>query len=93
MESWEQKVHTQEREQDGQEADNGHDGCFAASPPYGQALVKQSRKKKPGDQRPCLLRVPAPIPPPGILCPDGARDDPEGQERESESEALVIHIV
>jgi hypothetical protein len=38
----------------------------------------------PGDERHRLLRVPAPVPAPGLLGPDGAEDHPEPEDRERE---------
>ncbi len=43
----------------------------------------------PGDERPGLLRVPAPVPAPGLVRPDRPGDDAERPEREAEQHGPV----
>ena len=52
-----------------------------------------SRVDHPGDERPGLLRVPAPVAAPGRLGPDRTGDDREGVDRESEGGRPVRHPV
>src|SRR5580692_1712924 len=46
--------------------------------------VQVGRVDHPGDERPGLDRVPAPVATPGLVGPDGAGDDAEGPDREPE---------
>src|SRR5512134_3970454 len=93
VEAREEEVDTEEREQDRAEPDDRHDGRLPAAPTDGQARVQQRRIEEPRDEGPRLLRVPAPIRPPGIFRPDRAGDDPQGQQREARGQAPVVDLV
>src|SRR6266536_150079 len=61
-----------------------------ASPPArGGPGVQERGVEHPGDEGPGLHRVPAPVPAPGLVGPDGAGDDTEGPDREAEHDGPV----
>ena len=63
--------------------------ALAALPAGGGAGVQVAGVDDPGDERPGLLRVPAPVAAPRVLGPDRAGDDGEGPQRERERDDAV----
>src|SRR6266487_4795227 len=82
-----------EVEQHGGEADQAQPGGAAAPPAGGGARVQVGGEDRPDDERPGLLGVPAPVPAPGGLRPDGAGHDREGPDREAEGGGLEGQVV
>src|SRR5580704_3514250 len=76
-------------EQQAAEADQLDEGGASAAPSAGGAGVEVAGVDDPGDERPGLLGVPAPVPAPGVVGPDGAGDDPERPDREGEQDRPV----
>src|SRR5919198_5122804 len=62
-----EKVHAEEGEQEHEKADDGKDGRLLPPPAGGEPAVEERRVDEPGDERPGLLRVPAPVRSPGGL--------------------------
>ena len=71
------------------EGGDGEAGGALALPARGRAGVQVAGVDHPGDERPGLLGVPAPVATPGRLGPDGAGDDREGPDRERERDQAV----
>src|SRR4029453_8986657 len=67
-----------EVEQQGGQADDRQPGGAAAPPAGGGAGMEVGGEHRPGDERPGLLGIPAPVAAPGGLGPDGPGDDGEG---------------
>src|SRR5680860_1619725 len=63
------------------------------SPAAGGTGVEVGAADDPGDERGGLLGVPAPVPAPGDVGPDGAEDDRQGQEREADQDRPVGEVV
>gem|GEM_PF-4229808 len=93
MEASEEEVHPEEGEDHRPEPHDGHYRCLPAPPPDGQALMQQGSVDQPGYEGPGLLRVPAPVAPPGVTGPDGAGDYPYAQQGKSYGEAAVIYLI
>src|SRR3989304_1768381 len=55
--------------------------------------MKVNGEYRPRDEGPGLLGVPAPVPPPRLVCPGSPREYAEGEERESEEHEPVGGIV
>src|SRR5215469_15795082 len=76
-------------EQQAAEADQ-LDVARPAAPPAGRGPgVQEHRVDNPGDERPRLLGIPAPVAAPGVVSPDGPGHHPEGPNREREQDAPV----
>src|ERR1700722_3074576 len=80
-------------EQQAAEADQLDEGGAPAAPAASSAGVQVAGVDDPGDERPGLLGVPAPVPAPGVVSPDGAGDDPERPDREGEQDGPVGETV
>src|SRR3990172_4909863 len=93
MEARQKEVDAQEREEDSAESDDREDRRLAPPPPHRQPPVEKRCVEEPRDERPRFLRVPAPVGPPGVLGPDGPRDDPQGEKGEPDRQAPVIDVV
>ena len=44
---------------------------------------------EPGDGSPCLLRVPRPVMAPCLLCPQGAEEHADGNQRYADNDEIV----
>jgi len=86
-------AHTQKGEHDQPEAENCQHCRTLASPSKRQALVNHCRVSKPGDKAPRLFRVPAPIKPPSAAGPKRSRDDPQGQQKESQWQPVAVDSI
>src|SRR5207244_2946753 len=62
---------------------------LAAPPASGGAGVQVAGVHDPGDERPGLLGIPAPVPAPGLVRPDRPGDDRERPDREREDHGPV----
>src|SRR5712691_3243053 len=76
MQAGDPEVDGIESEQDRDEAERGDDRRTLFLPPVGHAGVQVDREDDPRDEGKGLFGVPAPVPAPGVLAPDGAADDP-----------------
>src|SRR3990170_2916187 len=70
------------------EADDRQERHLPAPPPHRPEMQKH-KIGDPGDERPRLFRVPAPVRSPGDLRPDGSGDHPECEQRPAERDRLV----
>ena len=93
MQSREKEVYAQEGEENGEESNDGHDGCLPSSPANGQTLMEQGRIEKPRDKGPGFFWIPIPISSPGIIGPNRTRDDSQSQEGEPKFQGLIIQII
>jgi len=93
MKPCQKEIHAQKGKEDGEKADYGHDGRLFTPPADGQPLVQEGRIEAPGNQRPSLLGIPAPVRSPGILSPDRARNDPNGEKGKSKGQCFVVNFV
>src|SRR5437773_25946 len=59
------------------------------APARGGPGVQERCVEHPGDEGPGLHRVPAPVPAPGLVGPDGTGDDAERPDREAEHDGPV----
>ena len=84
MDARQKDVHTDEGEDDGDEADDREPGRMPALPVSSQPKVEVDRIDDPGDQGPGLLGIPRPVAGPGLLCPDRSADDDEREHQEAE---------
>ena len=93
VQTTEEKVDAEIGEEDANEPDDGQPGHAVAVPPFNSTGMEESGIDKPGNQRPCLLGIPAPISAPRQICPDGSRDDPQRQPEKSEEYHLIVELV
>ena len=75
------------------EPDNRKDRRRTSVPAPAYAKVQVDRVDQPGDERPCLLRVPGPVTAPGALRPDRPGQDAEREEQEPERHRAVADEV
>src|SRR6185369_4053150 len=93
VESGHQQVHPKEGEQHYKEADDSQYGGFLAAPAGCQPAVQKSGIDEPGDERPGLFRVPAPVSPPCSLRPDRTRDYGNGKQWKAECQTAVVDLI
>ena len=82
-------VHAREGEEHHRHRDHeipGHEGSL---PPAAKPQMQVHRVDDPGDERPDLLGVPGPEGGPGLLGPDRAREDDNGEKQEAEGHHTV----
>src|SRR4029453_7510744 len=58
-------------------------------PPASEPALQRQNITKQRDQRPGFLRVPAPEPSPGIICPNTAENRARGQQQHAELKHTV----
>src|SRR5437879_13093358 len=92
MQPREQEVDAPEAEDDHAEAEDLIERGAMAFPASVHASVDVGAVNQPYDQRPCLLRIPAPVPAPRVAGPHRAPNDPESQQRESDHDRLVAEL-
>src|SRR3990172_5633354 len=81
------------KEYDGKKPDDREIGRLPAAPAPHQPSMKIPCIDKPHNQGPCLFGVPAPVPPPGIIGPNGPQDNPESDKGESYRDKLIIEVI
>ena len=55
--------------------------------------MQVSRVDQPADQGPCLFGIPAPPAAPGLVSPDSAADDANGEQQKTNGDRAVAEIV
>ena len=76
-------------EQDTGEPDDGKDGHTLSPPASYVSRMQQNCIYKPGDKRPCLFGVPAPVRAPGVMRPNGTSHDSDGEKNKTKRDALI----
>src|ERR1051325_8375209 len=82
MQARQQVADAEVGEDDEEEGDDSEVGGGPSSPAARDAHVQEAAVGQPRDERARLLRVPAPVAPPGLVRPDRARHQQERQARE-----------
>ena len=93
VKSGKQVVDPEVSENDRDEADNGQDGRALSPPVPGDPGMEKNGVHEPGDQRPGLLRVPAPVGTPGVIGPCRPGHNSDGQEGEADYDRLVNQFI
>ena len=93
MQSREKKVHANVREDDAQKPHERDPGEFLLTPPFQKAQVEIKGVDHPRHKGPSLFRVPTPIRAPRLIRPHGAGSNAQGQQRKSEQDRFVDHLV
>jgi len=88
-----EKVDSKIGEEDANEPDDGQPCHATAAPPLHVTGMEESGIYQPGNQRPGLLGVPAPISAPRQVRPDGSCDDPKRQPEKPEEYHLIVELV
>ena len=79
-----QKIDPEICEQDGDKTDYGKISNAFAVPSTHQPGMQKGGIDEPGNQRPGLFGIPAPVTAPGGIGPDGSGNDPCRQKQETE---------
>ena len=90
VQSAQQKVDTKVREENTAKPQHRQPCHPVASPALDGSGMQQGRVNEPGDERPGLLGVPAPVGAPCRIGPHGAGDDAQGKPEEAEEDHLVV---
>src|SRR4030042_1735346 len=81
-------------EERGQKAEDRDQGRTAPLPTHDNSSVEVEGEDEPGDERPDLLRVPAPVGAPGLVSPDHSEDEPsQREEGKAHGDRPVAHGV
>ncbi len=85
-------AYNKEADQNKHESEDREEGHLSAPPPD-RTQVQKHQIDDPGDERPGLLRVPAPVRSPCAVRPDRAGDHAEGEQGPAEGQRLVAEGV
>ena len=76
-------------EENAAKPDDGKDGHTLSPPASYVSRMQKNCIYKPGDKRPRLFGVPAPVKAPGVMRPNGTRHDSDGEKNKTKSDALI----
>ncbi len=93
MQTSKQEVDSEIGEKNRSNADNRQPGNTAARPSPGKAGMEGQGIDKPGNDRPGLLGIPAPVGTPGLIGPDRTGDDPGRKPHKAENNGLVGQVI
>ena len=93
MQPREDVVDPKESEENPAKTYDGEYSGLVSPPPSGQPGMQEGGINQPGDKGPGLLRIPAPVTSPRVVCPHSSRDNTYAQEQKTYRIGLVNNFI